>query len=164
MHDAGFLLPFEGRSCIQGYRGRTDIVGQEHDMPQNDNNRIVRAGQSLGLHPLVGFGMLAVDSMLFAETLTTGGVGWVITVPVAIALSVPCILLQKYTFDDNWGTAIGKGLLVGVLTAIPTPLPSIITAGGGVLGTAKILMSRPPKQIQPPATYEEIPTKIKPEE
>ncbi|MBU0490963.1 MAG: hypothetical protein KKA73_09700 [Chloroflexi bacterium] len=133
-------------------------------MSQNDDSRIVRVGQMLGLHPLVGFGMFAVDSMLFAETLATAGIGWTITVPVAVALTIPCVLLQKYAFGDGWGVAIGKGLMVGVLTAIPTPLPSIITVGGGVLGTAKILMSRSPKQLPPPAKHQEIPPEIEPME
>ncbi|MBU1878819.1 MAG: hypothetical protein KJ734_07705, partial [Chloroflexi bacterium] len=84
-------------------------------MSQNDDSRIVRVGQMLGLHPLVGFGMFAVDSMLFAETLATAGIGWTITVPVAVALTIPCVLLQKYAIGDGWGVAIGKGLMVGVL-------------------------------------------------
>ena len=101
--------------------------------------------QKLGLHPLVGFGMVAVDTMLFTESFMTMGAGWVVTVPVALALSIPCILIQKNSFGDNWGNAIGKGLLVGLVTAIPTPLPSIISAGGGVLGAVKMLMSRKDK-------------------
>ena len=108
-------------------------------------NAFAETSQTFGLHPIVAVGMTAVDFMLFSGTTVTAGIGWVITVPIAIALSIPCILLQKYTFEDNWGTAIGKGLLVGVLTAIPTPLPSIFSIGGGVLGTAKLLMSRSPE-------------------
>jgi hypothetical protein len=40
---------------------------------------------------------------------------------------------------EQWGLAIGKGLLVGLLTAIPTSIPSIITITGGVLGTVVVL-------------------------
>ncbi len=106
------------------------------------HDTIARVSQTFGLHPLVGFGMFAVDSMLFGGTIVTGGTGWVVTVPIALALSIPCILLQKHSFGDGWGTATGKGLLIGVLTAIPTPLPSIISVGGGILGTTKLLMSQ----------------------
>lgn len=105
------------------------------------NTDIIRTSQKLGLHPLVAIGMSAVDAMLFAETVGTAGIGWIVTVPIALALSIPCILLQKYSFGDNWGAAIGKGLLIGVLTAIPTPLPSLASIGGGVVGVPKLLMS-----------------------
>jgi hypothetical protein len=32
---------------------------------------------------------------------------------------------------------------MGVLTAIPTSLPSVLTGGGGVLGLAKMLLPAP---------------------
>lgn len=88
----------------------------------------------LGLHPLVAFGMIAADMMLFGGETATGGVGLVVTIPVALALTLPCILLQRYSFGDDWGTAAGKGLMVGVLTAIPFPIGSPITILGGILG------------------------------
>ncbi|NJL26971.1 MAG: hypothetical protein HC897_03345 [Thermoanaerobaculia bacterium] len=93
-----------------------------------------------GLHPLVGFGMFATDWMLFSTDIATGCAGLLLTVPVGLLLSIPSILIQRHAFKDDWGTALGKGLLIGVLTAIPTALPSILTLGGGVLGTAKTLL------------------------
>lgn len=109
-------------------------------MSGNDSNTVAKISQTFGLHPIVGFGMTAVDLMLFSGTVVTAGAGWVVTVPVAIAFSIPCVLIQKYAFGDDWGSAAGKGMMVGVLTAIPTPLPSIVSIGGGVLG-AKLLKS-----------------------
>jgi hypothetical protein len=93
--------------------------------------------RTVGLHPLVGFGMVAVDWMMFGGTVSTGGVGWCVTMPVALFLSIPSALLQRHAFGDGWGIAIAKGMIVGVLTAIPTPLPSIAPLAGGVLGVAK---------------------------
>lgn len=40
---------------------------------------------------------------------------------------------------EQWGLAIGKSMFVGLLTAIPTALPSTITAIGGVLGTVSLI-------------------------
>ena len=60
----------------------------------------------------------------------------------ALALTLPCILIQRYSFKDGWGAAIGKGLLVGVLTAIPLPLGSPATLAGGVIG-----LLRPAKSL-----------------
>ncbi len=88
--------------------------------------------QRFGLHPLTALGMICVDMMLFGGDLTV--VGWVISVPVAILLTIPCILLQKYAYGDTWQVAVGKGMILGVLTAIPTPLPAVVTGAGGILG------------------------------
>lgn len=95
--------------------------------------------QFFGLHPLVGFGMFAVDMMLFGGELATAGIGWFVTVPVGIALAIPCSLIQHYSYKDDWGTAIGKGMLIGLLTAIPTALPAVVPAIGGVVGAVNML-------------------------
>ena len=95
--------------------------------------------QFFGLHPLVGFGMVAADMMLFGAEVSTAMIGWAVTIPIGIALAVPCTLIQKYSFKDNWGTAIGKGMLIGLLTAIPSPLPAVVPFIGGALGVIKML-------------------------
>ena len=86
----------------------------------------------LGLHPLVALGMIVVDLMLFGPDST--GIGWGVSSMVAAVLTVPCILLQKYAYKDTWLVAIAKGLILGVVTAIPTPLPSLLTGLGGIAG------------------------------
>lgn len=93
-----------------------------------------RLARLLGLHPLVAFGMFAADWMLFGGEAGTAGVGLAVTIPVALALTLPCLLIQRYAFRDAWGAAIGKALMVGVLTAIPMPIGSPATLVGGVLG------------------------------
>ena len=42
-------------------------------------------------------------------------------------------LIQRRGHDDL-GLAVGKGLMVAVLTATPTPLPSALVAGAGTAG------------------------------
>ncbi len=103
------------------------------------NKNLSKVSQLFGLHPMVGFGMFTVDWMMFGGNVTTLGLGTALTAPVAIALSVPCALIQRFSFDDGWGAAIGKGMLVGVLTAVPSPLPSVLPLASGVLGTTKLL-------------------------
>ena len=102
----------------------------------------MRACQLFGLHPLVGFGMFAVDWMLFGAEAITVGVAWPVSIPVGAALALPCVLIQRHSFNDSWGAAIGKGVLVGLLTATPTPLPSGVPLVGAVLGAAKLLSRR----------------------
>ncbi len=88
---------------------------------------------TVGIHPLAAVGVVAVDSMLFGGTVSTGGVGWAASVPVGIALGIAVGIIQRRG-HDNLGLAVGKGLMVAVLTAIPTPLPSALVAGAGTAG------------------------------
>lgn len=104
-------------------------------------NNLEKLSRSFGLHPLVGFGMFAVDMMLFGGEVMTAELIWPITVGVGLALTIPSILIQRHSFGDTWGAAVGKGLLIGVLTAIPTPLPALIPLLGGALGTMQMLSS-----------------------
>jgi len=104
-------------------------------------NSIKKLSQSFGLHPLVGFGMFAIDMMLFDSEVLTFGLSWPISIGIGVALTIPSILIQRYSFKDSWGAAAGKGILIGVLTAIPTPLPSLIPLLGGTLGTVQMLGS-----------------------
>ena len=100
-----------------------------------------KLSQSFGLHPLVGFGMFAIDIMLFGSEVLTFELTWPISVMVGAALALPSVLIQRYSFKDDWGAAIGKGVLIGVLTAIPTPLPALVSLLGGALGTMQMLGS-----------------------
>lgn len=90
--------------------------------------------QIMGIHPLMAMTVLAVDVMLFGGTVATGGVGWLLSVPVGVLLGVATALLQKGSYGDNISTSLAKGFVVGLLTAIPTPLPSFITASSGIMG------------------------------
>lgn len=113
-------------------------------------NNLKKLSQSFGLHPLVGFGMFAVDMMLFGSEMLTFELTLPISVAVGAALTIPSILIQRHSFNDSWGAAAGKGLLIGVLTAIPTPLPAIVPLLGGTLGTMQMLGSKDdePKMIE----------------
>ena len=113
----------------------SDIEGHDSKL-----NALKPFCQAMGLHPLVGFGMFAVDWMLFFGEVATVGVSIAITIPVAVVLSIACVFIQKYSFKDEWGAAFGKSLLIGLLTAIPSPLPSIVAFVGGAVGTVKVLL------------------------
>lgn len=100
-------------------------------------NKFVQFCQLTGLHPLVAILMITLDHMLFGS----GGllISWPISIPIGIAATITCVLIQKNAMREPWGLAIGKGLFVGLLTAIPTALPSFITAIGGGLGTVALI-------------------------
>jgi len=109
----------------------------------------MRALRQLGLHPLVAFAMVCVDIMLTAADVATVAT---VSVLVAVVLTVPCVLLQRYAYKESWGAAVGKGMIVGILTAIPTPLPSIVTGTGGVLGLVGLLSDRKEPEALPGAS------------
>ena len=123
-------------------------------MKKESANTLQKFSKFFGLHPLVGFGMFAVDLMLFSTVeVPTFEVGWLVTVPVAAFLTIPCVLIQKFSYKDDWGSSIGKGMLVGVLTAIPTALPSAVPFIGGVLGTLNLLSpGRGEEEAEEPAS------------
>jgi len=102
-------------------------------------DRLLEVSAKVGLHPLVGFGMFAVDWMLFGPEAASLGITWPISLAVAAALAIPCILIQRYGFKEEWGLAVGKSLMVGVLTAIPSPIPSVVTFMGGAMGTVAMI-------------------------
>ena len=93
--------------------------------------------------------MFAVDMMLFGTEALTFELSWPISVAVGAVLTFPSILIQRHSFNDSWGAAIGKGMLIGVLTAIPTPLPALIPLLGGTLGTIQMLGSGKEKDAPP---------------
>jgi hypothetical protein len=98
--------------------------------------------QAFGLHPLTAIGLFAVDWMLFGEEVATAGVGWVISLPVGFMLGIVAILIQKHAYKDETGPAIAKGLVVGLLTAIPTPLASLGLLPMAAFGVIRTMSSK----------------------
>jgi hypothetical protein len=113
------------------------IRNQAHapDRAPTDPHSFAASAAVYGLHPLVAFGMVAADWMLFTGLeIPSLGVLAAVSFVVGLALVLPCVLIQRFAYADSWGAAIGKGTLVGLLTAIPTALPSFLIAGWGVVG------------------------------
>lgn len=94
--------------------------------------------QTFGLHPFTAIGMFAVDWLLFGEEVATGGVGWVISLPIGVLLGLVAILIQKRSYKDETRSAIAKGLVVALLTAIPTPIASLGSLPLAAFGAIKL--------------------------
>ena len=96
----------------------------------------------IGLHPAAA-GVIAVDLMLFGTTAATLGVGWTVSIPVGFVMGIATALIQnRGSLREDPGLAVGKGVLVGLLTAIPTPLPSVLVLGAGVAGAGALEKAR----------------------
>jgi hypothetical protein len=101
--------------------------------------------QVFGLHPAVAFFTIAVNLMLFGKD----GLAFVLAVPtgggdIPVALMVSMMmggvvgyvtyLGQKKWHGDDGESARIKGLITGVLTAIPTGLPGMLFGSAALAG------------------------------
>jgi len=105
--------------------------------------------QAFGLHPVTAIGLLVVDWLLFGEEVATGGVGWVLSLPIGVLLGLVATTIQRNSYRDEKRTAIAKGFVVGLLTAIPAPLSSLGLLPLAAFGAIKLLFSGSPQETNP---------------
>lgn len=101
--------------------------------------RLKFLSKTFGLHPLTALLLFVVDWMLFGEEVATGGIGWVLSLPVGILLGLIAIQIQKRMYKDDHKPAMAKGLVVALLTAIPAPLSSLGLLPLAAFGAVKVL-------------------------
>lgn len=128
-------LHLEARPC----KRRTDAPNDQGRDAMEKTRSLL---DNVGLHPLVGFGMAALDAMLFGQEAATLGVTWPISVVVAVVFAGASVLIQRKGYGDDWLLAIGKGMVVGLLTAIPTAILAIVPIAGGVAGAWSMAFGR----------------------
>ena len=96
-------------------------------------------GQVFGLDPRVAFLTVVVDAMLFGGDVATMGAGALLSLPAGVVLGVITYKAQRHWYGDDRESALIKGLVVGLLTAIPTSLPGLLTIPSGLIGLAHML-------------------------
>jgi hypothetical protein len=86
-----------------------------------------------------------VDTMLFGGSVVSFG----LLIPIAMAAGVVLGLItfraQMRWYGDDREAALIKGAIIGLLTAIPTPLPALIylpSAVIGLLNRARLRLAR----------------------
>lgn len=87
----------------------------------------------LGVHPVVALVFVLVDFILFSGEIVTGGVSLFLSISIGVFLGLWAIRQQKVAYGDTLWRAVLKGIALGVLTAIPTPIASFLTVIGGLL-------------------------------
>jgi hypothetical protein len=88
-------------------------------------------------------GMLCLDWMLFTGLeLPSGFLLTFVSVIIGMAFSVPVALLQRHACREPWAVAISKGVIAGLLTAVPSPLPGFATAAWGLAGWRQLAKRR----------------------
>ena len=101
--------------------------------------RLKYLSKVFGLHPLTALILFVVDWMLFGEEIATGGIGWVISLPIGVLLGLVAVLIQKRFYKDDDRPAIAKGVVVALLTAIPAPLSSLGLLPLAAFGAVRVL-------------------------
>jgi len=82
----------------------------------------------------MAFLTVVADTMIFGGDIVTAGFMLPVAMCAGVVLGVITFLAQrKYYGDDNQASLI-KGLIVALLTAIPSPLPYALFIPAGVVG------------------------------
>ena len=87
----------------------------------------------LGIQPTVAVVFVMVDWLLFGGEISSGMASMPISVTAGIILGLWAIRRQHRTYGDTIKVSILKGLILGVLTAVPSPVGSFFTLIGGLL-------------------------------
>jgi hypothetical protein len=99
-------------------------------------------GQIFGLDPRVVFLTVVADTMLFGGAVATLGAGLALSVPAGAVLGVIAYKVQRHWYGDDRESALIKALSVGLLTAIPTSLPGLLTIPSGIIGLVHMLRKK----------------------
>jgi hypothetical protein len=95
---------------------------------------IRRFGQLFGLDPRIAFLTLIVDMMLNAGDLISMGLLLPVSAAAGVVLGYVVYRAQINWYGDDKESARIKALILGLLTAIPTPIPEILYIPAGILG------------------------------
>jgi hypothetical protein len=90
--------------------------------------------QLFGLDPRIAILMFIIDMMLFGESVLTLGLLIPVSLVAGFVLGFVTYRAQMKWYGDDRESALIKGVIVGLLTAIPTPLPAILYLPSGILG------------------------------
>jgi hypothetical protein len=90
--------------------------------------------ESFGLHPGMATGVVATDMMVNAVEALTLGMLLLLSLLAAIPLGYITYKGQRNFYGDSHDAALCKALLVGLLSAIPGPLPYLLFVPAGIVG------------------------------
>lgn len=93
-----------------------------------------RFGQLFGLDPRIAFLALVVDIMLNAGEIASMGLLLPVSVMAGAVLGYITYRAQVNWYGDDPESARIKAIILGLLTAIPTPLPELLYIPAGLVG------------------------------
>lgn len=95
-----------------------------------------------GLDPRIAILTLIVDMMLNAGDLATFGLLLPVSIAAGIVLGYITYKAQINWYGDDQESARIKAFAIGLLTAIPTPLPELLYIPAGLIGLFQSLKRR----------------------
>jgi len=104
-----------------------------------------RFGQIFGLDPRVAFLTLIVDLMLNAGDVASMGLLLPVSVAAGVVLGYIAYRAQINWYGDDRESARIKAIVLGLLTAIPTPLPELLYIPAGFVGLLRGFWRREPR-------------------
>lgn len=100
-------------------------------------------GQIFGLDPRITFLTFLVDMMLFGTGAATFGLATlVLSLPAGVILGVISYWAQMKWYGDDRESAMIKAAILGLLTAIPVPIPKLVYLPSGVVGLFHYVLGR----------------------
>jgi hypothetical protein len=93
-----------------------------------------RFSQVFGLDPRIAFLTLIVDMMLNAGELMSMGLLVPVSMMAGVVLGYVVYKAQIHWYGDDPESAKTKAIVIGLLTAIPTPIPELFYLPAGLLG------------------------------
>ncbi len=109
------------------------------------------------VHPLAAALLVFVDNLWNLADWAV--VDWIVTIPLSfLTVFAPVVFIQRFLGRDGWGKSFGKGLLLGVLAAVPTsitgtPVGLALLTWAGILrarGAAATMANEPRVAAAPP--------------
>ncbi len=98
----------------------------------SDPDRFAATSATFALHPLTALALFALDHMLAVLEAISFGLFALASVLVGILAIGPVSAIQRRAYGDDRALAVAKGCIVGLLLAVPSPLPSYLTAMWGI--------------------------------
>jgi hypothetical protein len=87
-----------------------------------------------GIDPRIAVVMFVLDAMLNAGEIATLGLLVPVSLVAGVVLGYVTYRAQRKWYGDDKESAKIKAIIVGLLTAIPTPLPEILYLPFGIVG------------------------------
>ncbi|HEX3878659.1 MAG TPA: zinc ribbon domain-containing protein [Bryobacteraceae bacterium] len=112
---------------------QAQVVSDVHVQNKNSGSS-KRFAQLFGLDPRIAFLSLIVDMMLNAGDLATMGMLLPVSICAGIVLGYVAYRAQINWYGDDEESARIKAIVLGLLTAIPTPLPELLYIPAGLVG------------------------------
>ena len=91
----------------------------------------------LNLHPILTWGVIIIDLLLFHLEIFSGGLLLFVSVIIGLILGIAGFIIQRYECRDSNYLALAKALMVFVIVSIPTSILSLVLLPFALMGSGE---------------------------